>query len=74
MKNKNIGTKFDVLLNDQSLLTQAQAVAVSRVFAWELEYYIAKENVSKTTIARSLDIGRRAIGRVINTNNANINL
>ena len=74
MKNKNIGTKFDVLLNDQSLLTQAQAVAVSRVFAWELENYIAKENVSKTTIARSLDIGRRAVDRVIDMNNTNINL
>ena len=47
---------------------------MEHLFAWELENYIAKENVSKTTIARSLDIGRRAIDRVIDPNNTNINL
>ena len=50
MKNKNIGTKFDVFLNDQSLLAQAQAVAVSRVIARELENYIAKKTYQKTQL------------------------
>ena len=35
---------------------------------------IAKENVSKTTMARSLDIGPRAVDRVIDTDNANVYL
>ncbi len=55
-------------------MTQAQAAAVSCIFAWELENSIAKENVSKTAMARSLNTNRSTVDRVIEPNNTNINL
>jgi len=74
MANKHIGSKFDDFLEDESILAEAQAAAVARVFAWELETYIAKEKQSKTSIARSLETSRSAVDRILDPENTSINL
>ena len=74
MANKHIGSKFDDFLEDEGLLAEAQAAAVSRVFAWELEAYIAKEKQSKTAIAHSLETSRSAVDRILDPENTSINL
>ncbi len=74
MADKHIGSNFDDFLEDEGLLAEAQAVAVARVFAWELEAYIAKENQSKTAVARSLETSRSAVDRILDPDNTSINL
>jgi hypothetical protein len=74
MTNKHIGSSFDDFLNEEGLLAEAQAVAVARVFAWELEAYIVKEKQSKTAIARSLETSRSAVDRILDPENTSINL
>lgn len=74
MTNKHIGSNFDDFLEEEGLLAKAQAVAIARVFAWELEAYIAKENQSKTAIARSLETSRSAVDRILDPENTSISL
>lgn len=74
MAGKHIGSNFDDFLEEEGLLAEAQAVAIARVFAWELKAYIAKENQSKTAIARSLETSRSAVDRILDPENTSINL
>lgn len=74
MVNKHIGSSFDDFLEEEELLAEVQAVAIARVFAWELKSYIAKEKQSKSAIARSLETSRSAVDRILDPENTSINL
>ncbi len=74
MANKHIGSNFDDFLEDEGLLAEAQATAVSRVLAFQLEQFIKDKQLSKTAAARELNTSRSALDRLIDPKNTSINL
>ena len=69
-----IGSKFDDFLENEGLLAEVQAASITRIFAWELQSYIDKENLSKTAVAHLMGTSRSSIDRIISPTNTSINL
>jgi DNA-binding Xre family transcriptional regulator len=74
MSNKHIGSNFDDFLEENSLLADAQAIACSRIVAWEIEQYLAKSNTTKTEFAAALKTSRASLDRLVNPENTSVNL
>lgn len=52
MKNVCKGSKFDDFLEEEDLLDQAEATAVKRVIAYQIEQVMKKQRVSKKALDR----------------------
>ena len=74
MKNKHIGSSFDNFLEDEGLLGEAQAIAVARKLAWEVNNYLVENNTSKTAFAKMLDTSRMQVNRLIDPDDTSVNL
>jgi antitoxin HicB len=66
MKNSNphIGSPFDNFLNEESLLAEANEIAIKRVIAWQLQQEIASKNMTKTSVEKAMGTSRAAVDRV----------
>jgi hypothetical protein len=58
VKKKHIGSNLDDFLQEESLLENATAVAVKRVIAWEMKHEMAKQQLSKTSMAKKMHTRR----------------
>jgi hypothetical protein len=74
MKNKHIGSSFDDFLEEEGLLAEAQAIAVARVLAWEVNQYLIDHNTTKTAFAKALDTSRMQLNRLIDPDDTSVNL
>ena len=74
MKNKHIGSSFDDFLEDEGILGEAQAIAVARVLAWEVNQYLAEHNTTKTAFAKMLDTSRMQVNRLVDPDDTSVNL
>lgn len=74
MINKYIGSSFDDFLEENELLSDAQAIACSPVVAWEIEQYLSEKNMTKTEFAAALKTSRAALDRLVNPENTSVNL
>lgn len=52
MSKKNIGSSFDIFLQEESLLESSTAVAQKRVIAWQIDQEMKAHKLSKTELAR----------------------
>ena len=71
---QGIGSSFDEFLQEEGMLAQAEAVAVKRVIAFQLEETMAKEHISKTEMAKRMNTSRPAINRLLDPLNTSITL
>ncbi len=53
MKRQGIGTNFDDFLEEEGMLAEAEAVAIKRVIAYQLEETMKKEHITKTEMAKT---------------------
>ena len=67
--NPHIGSDFDDFLTAEGLYDQAQAVAVKRVLAHELERSMLKAQLTKTTMAKRMGTTRAQLDRLLNPDN-----
>jgi DNA-binding Xre family transcriptional regulator len=75
MLNENhIGSSFDSFLEEEGLLEEAEAIAIKRVIAYQLEEEIKKRNINKTELAEQLNTSRAAINRILDPDNTSISL
>jgi antitoxin HicB len=75
MMNKQfIGSNFDDFLAEEGLLTEAQAVAVKRVLAYQIEQLMISQNLSKTVMARRMNTSRAALNRLLDPANPSVTL
>ena len=74
MKNKHIGSSFDDFLEDEGILGEAQAIAVARVLAWEVNQYLTEHNTTKTAFAKMLDTSRMQVNRLVDPEDTSVNL
>ena len=74
MKKQLIGSNFDDFLAEEGLLAEAQAVAVKRVLAYQIEQLMISQNLSKTVMARRMNTSRAALNRLLDPANPSVTL
>jgi DNA-binding phage protein len=74
MKNKHIGSSFDEFLEEEGLLAQAEAAAVKRVLAYQIEREMKARNISKSALARKMQTSRSSLDRLLDPDNPSVTL
>jgi len=74
MNKKHIGSNFDDFLRDERLLDKAEAVAVKRVIAFQIEREMQRRKLSKTAMAGRMKTSRAALERLLDPTNTSITL
>jgi len=73
-KNKHIGSSFDEFLQEEGLLAEAEATAVKRVIAHQIQTEMAERNLSKSALARMMHTSRSSLNRLLDPDNASVTL
>ncbi len=74
MKHKNIGSSFDDFLKNEGLLADAEAVAIKRVVAFQVDSLMKEKKISKTAMAKQMNTSRSALDRLLDPMNTSITL
>jgi predicted XRE-type DNA-binding protein len=74
MDNKYIGSDFDEFLVEEGLLEQAEAVAIKRMLAYQVEQLMNEQNLSKTEMSRRMKTSRAALDRLLDPANQSVTL
>lgn len=73
-KNRHLGSDFDDFLAEHDLLADAEAVAIKRVLAFQLTKLMEKESISKSELARRMNMSCSALDRLPDPRNASVTL
>ena len=73
-KNRHIGSDFDDFLQKEGLLAEAEATAVKRVLAHQIEKEMAERRISKSALARVMQTSRSSLDRLLDPKNASVTL
>jgi len=74
MKNEHLGSSFDDFLTEEGLLAEAEAVAIKRVIAYQVEQLMKEQNLTKTEMSRRMNTSRAALDRLLNPANQSVTL
>ena len=72
--NKHIGSTFDDFLQAEGLLAEAEATAVKRVIAYQIEKEMAERQISKSALARMMQTSRSSLDRLLDPENKSVTL
>lgn len=64
-KKKHIGSSLDDFLEEEGLLEDSEATAAKRVFVFQLEQELTKQQMSKTDLAERMKTSRSSINRLL---------
>jgi len=73
-KNKHIGSNFDDFLREEGILAEAEATAIKRVIAYQIEKEMAERQISKSTLARMMRTSRSSLNRLLDPENPSVTL
>ena len=73
-RNNHIGSNFDDFLRDESILAEAEATAVKRIIAYQIEQEMAERNLTKSALARMMHTSRSSLDRLLDPENASVTL
>jgi antitoxin HicB len=73
-QNKHAGGSFGDFLEEEGLLAEAEAVAVKRVIAFQIEQEMKANNLSKAALARRMKTSRTALDRLLDPENPSVTL
>lgn len=71
---KHIGSSLDELLTEDGTLAEAEAVALKRVIAWQVERGMSEKRISKSDMARAMRTSRAALDRLLDPSNQSVTL
>ncbi len=74
MKHENVGSSFDDFLKEEGLLADAEAAAIKRVIAFQVETLMKERNISKTSMAKQMNTSRSSLDRLLDPTNTSITL
>ena len=74
MNQSRIGSDFDDFLREEKLLEAAEAAAVKRVLAFQVEPEMKRRQLSKTEMASRMKTSRAAVERLLDPANTSITL
>ena len=69
-----IGSSFDGFLSDAGLLHEANAIALRRVFAWQLTQAMKAKGLSKFAMAKRMGTSRSHLDRILDATDAGLTL
>lgn len=72
--SKHIGSRFDDFLDEEGLLAEAEAVAVKRVIAFQLQEMMQQQRLSKTQLAKRMNTSRSSLERLLDPDNPSATL
>lgn len=74
MKNEHIGSNFDDFLEEEGLRADAEAAAIKRVIAYQIELEMKQAKLSKTAMAERMRTSRTALDRLLDPTNVSVTL
>ena len=74
MKNEHLGSSFDVFLEEEGLRADAEAAAIKRVIAYQIEIEMKQAKLSKTAMAEKMQTSRTALDRLLDPSNVSVTL
>ncbi len=69
-----LGSDFDDFLAEEGLLEEAEATAVKRVLAHQINQLMQEQNLSKAEMARRMQTSRAALERLLDPENRSVTL
>jgi antitoxin HicB len=72
--NKHIGSSFDDFLQGEELLAEAEATAVKRVLAYQIEQEMSERHISKSALASMMRTSRSSLDRLLDPENPSVTL
>ena len=73
-KKGRVGSSFDAFLKAEGRYEDAQAVAIKRVLAWQIEDAMKKGDVTKCEMARRMNTSRSQLDRLLDPENQAVSL
>jgi antitoxin HicB len=73
-KHRHIGSSLDEFLANDGTLAEAEAAALKRVIAWQVERAMKQRRVSKSAMARAMRTSRAAVDRLLDPGNESVTL
>ena len=74
MNRVNAGSNLEAFLEEEGLFEEARAVAVKRLFAWQLKNIMREQNLSKVTLAKRMCTSRSTLDRLLDPQNQSVTL
>lgn len=75
MINQNhLGSSLDDFLIEDGLLAEANAIAIKRILAWQVEQVMKEKKLSKTEMSKLMHTSRAALERLLNPENTSVTL
>lgn len=74
MIENHIGSNFDDFLAEEGLLEEAEAIAVKRVLAYQINELMKTQNLTKAEMARRMKTSRAALDRLLDPDNRSVTL
>jgi DNA-binding phage protein len=72
--NPHLGSSFEDFLAEEGIRDEANAHAVKRVLAWQLEEAMKAQGISKVEMARRMGTSRAHLDRLLDPNNEKVQL
>lgn len=72
--NPHIGESFESFLREEVLYEAVTATALKRTLALQIEHEMAAQNISKSEMARRMKTSATQLGRLLDPENARIQL
>ncbi len=75
MKNKHIGSNFDDFLKEEGILEEAQAGAIKRVVAFQIQKIMKQKHLTKKVMTEQMHMkSRTQLDRLLDPNNVSVTL
>jgi len=74
MKKQHIGSNLDDFLEEEGILAEAEALAVKRVIAFQIEKMMQEQNLTKTEMSHRMRTSRAALNRLLDPSNQAVTL
>lgn len=74
MKNKHVGSDFDDFLQDEGMLAEAEATAIKRVLAFQIQKEMEERHLTKSALARMMNTSRSSLDRLLDPANSSVTL
>lgn len=72
MNPSHIGSRLDVLLEDEGILEEVSHRANLRVIAWQIKEQMKTQKVSKSELARRMHTSRSQVSRIIDAEDEDV--
>ncbi len=72
--NPHLGSSFEDLLTEEGIREEANAHAVKRVLAWQIEEAMKAQGISKVQMAKRMGTSRAHLDRLLDPDNDKVQL